>query len=269
MISVGNSVTPTEFVIKNLKDEKRLNQQIKDFIKDYNAPYTYEWIVSIEKYLNDKLEDSRVKFLEETEKNGEVVDRSELPAYEGYGNKAENRIYRLLKKAAKEKILDITDIKEQNPNGEMKFPDYNINGIYVDSKAVKCVELKNGEYSAHYSNSLADKSEIITMVDHFINTNSLTEKTSALIIYTYYIPDGMYIKTLKIKVVPYLFCVATKKENKGFIVKWETPDGEIKNNAVCNKLKILYSYSDYLNNLKEALEYEKSKCISRPVSTVS
>lgn len=270
MYKTGNSVNPEKFEIKNLKKEVELNTQIKQFIEDYNTPYTYEWIKDLEDYLNHELEGFKTIFYERTENDeGYISDESNLPAYEGYGNKAEAKIYRLIKKGIRNGILNINNIYPQNPYGEMKFPDYIMDDIYMDSKAVKCDKLKNGLYSAHYSNSLADRSEIISMADNFFNFNKLDQKTSALIIYTYYIPEDEHIRTLKIKVVPYLFCIGTYKDNKGFAIKWrDKKTGEIKNNAVINKLDI-QPYNNYLINIKEALEYETGKCIPWTVSTVS
>lgn len=269
---IGNSVNP---VISNLK-ECIVDEQIKNWCTDYanSLSYSYDDIVQLENYLNEELSKCKIKFNKTIEKidTGELKYKKDVPVYDGYGVLAETDIYDAIVKGIKnKKLTNINFIQEQNPNGKMKFPDYIIDKFWLDSKAVKCDKNKNGTYQAHYSNGLGDKDEIISILDKFFTNNTLDEKSSALIIYTYYFPLEDCVYNIKLKVVPLLFCIGVAEKNKGISVKWiSAEDKKIKNSAVRARLCVKKgSYKFYLNNLKEALEYEKSKCIPRTVSTVS
>ena len=132
---------------------------------------------------------------------------------DGYGVLAETDIYDAVVKGIKnKKLTNINFIQEQNPNGKMKFPDYIIDKFWLDSKAVKCDKNKNGTYQAHYSNGLGDKDEIISILDKFFTNNTLDEKSSALIIYTYYFPLEDCVYNIKLKVVPLLFCIGVAEK---------------------------------------------------------
>lgn len=173
---------------------------------------------------------------------------------EGFGNAMEKHIYNVLKDGRF--YLGFKDFKNQNPNGAMEFPDYEFNGIYADSKVVKCKPLirKDG-YSIQYSSGLGDRDDLTKHIKDFVDNNSLDKKTSALIIITYYTEDpGEGIKILKVKIVPILFYIACYKDEHDLRIKQITEGLDVKNANVTGRLKVLNgSCEEYLDILRRTI----------------
>lgn len=220
-----------------INNESILDKQIKDFCARYNTPYTYEDVSRWEEVLNDWFQRGYIKCADVVVKNDKVISSVTVPNVSGIGNRIETHIYNVISENKPE--MGIGNLWDQNPNGEMKFPDYEWDDIYIDSKAVKCNELvKTDNYSKNYSNSLGDRDEVTKVVSDFMDSGKLDKRSSALIILSYYTVDDNKIYWLKIKVVPFLFYVNTYKDEHDFSIKQFSEGTTVKNANVQGRLSI-------------------------------
>lgn len=220
-----------------IKNESMLDTQIKDFCTRYNTPYSYDDVVRWEETLNDWFQDGYIECADVVVKNSKIVTSVTVPNVSGIGGRIESHIYNAI--AANKNEMGIGNLRDQNPNGEMKFPDYEWDDIYIDSKAVKCDELsKTDNYSKNYSNSLGDRAEVTEVISKFMDSGKLDKRSSALIVLSYYTVDDNKIYWLKIKVVPFLFYISTYKDEHDFSIKQFSEGTTVKNANVQGRLSI-------------------------------
>jgi len=247
-------------MIKNfsLENEEILNQQRKEFIERYNTPYTNEQVELWENYLNTCFEDARIEGKEEVVKGIHKVSTIEVPITAGVGNRIETHVYNAIKEGRFH--MGIKTLMCQNPNGEMKFPDYEWDNIYVDSKAVICKPLvRKDNYSKNYNNGLGDRDEITEIVSRFVHTGNLDKKSSALIAISYYSTEGEQISWLKVKLIPFLFYISTYKDEHDFAIK-QCTDGKVKNANVQGRLNIKEGSCEiYLDKLRRTIRNIESR----------
>lgn len=240
----------------SLKNESILDGQIKEFTQTYKTSYTYDEIKKWEDFLNKKFQGSYERLLRVVDNFEEgIVSKIDEPMTEGFGNAMEKHVYNVLKDGRF--YLGLKDFKNQNPNGAMEFPDYQFNGICLDSKVVKCFpQAKKNGYSIQYSSGLGEREDLTKHVKNFVDSNELDEKTSALIIITYYTEDpGEGIKILKVKIVPILFYIACYKDEHDLRIKQVSDGTEIKNSNVTGRLKIVPGSCEvYLNTLRRTIQ---------------
>ena len=155
------------------------------------------------------------------------------------------------------------------PNGEMNFPDFEINGIDIDVKSVFVPEESSDEYRfdkngkkkiTHFNNSIESKQEVIKeLYDFFINQGHKNIGKS-FILYVYYACSDKGIKILNTQIVPLILTINLKKDKSDFQIKSagfvdENGNKVPKNSSVIIGLKIndRRSLDNIYNDLKNLI----------------
>ena len=205
----------------------RANRILKEFCYFYYREDYYNKLLELEEFIKENI----------TKEINAYVKYQHDGGYEIYGDYGS-----IIEGFIGDKILKTP----REPNGKNKFPDYKINGICFDSKAVMW-----DNYS--YNNSCGSIQEISKhIIDHLNGDNN--EFYKSFIIFTYYTSNG---EILDVKIMPMISAIYVthkdwKPETMKFVIKsaGDNVSGP-KNTNVTLKLPSFLKKNGYLYSIEE------------------
>lgn len=240
--------------------EKLVNSEyhkniLNDFINDVyknNSDKVKEFIFNIQNKLNTTSSGSLIS-LEPYVQNNPILQRVlkrlniSLDYKQIAGNVLETIVVEYINECFKESNI------VRWPNGEMYFPDFSVNSIPIDVKAVFVPEMSSDNYkfdkhgkpkTMGFNNAIESSQEVIKKLNSFFNNEpNYNDIGNAFILYVYYSCSDNGITILKCQIVPLITCILYNKNNLSFTVKSggtldENGNKEVKNSNVCIRMKL-------------------------------
>lgn len=207
---------PNRYINKNSK------QILKQFTLDTYNIDVYKSIISLHKYISDSIDGLTIENITNLYKHNRLIESRVMPS--AAGKVIEDEMLKIIKK--KYNIVGW-------PNGEMKFPDLQLNinnfEIPIDVKAVLCTENKKTKnISINYHNAIESQYEVFEKINKYIKDGKHSELTKSYILYVYYSVNdnridciGCHIvstlQTIKYDKTTYQLCLKSANRKTGIV----------------------------------------------------